>query len=335
MKRWIIGFLGISLGLAACSAPSTDPEAQVNVYSARHYDVDQAILAEFEATTGITVNLIEGTAAELLVRLEREAEDAIADVFITVGAESLSQALSREVLAPLPDLDGLEMIPDSLQGDRWVALTQRARVIVYDKTVTTPTITTYQELADPIYARQILVRSSTSSYNLALVSDLIQRHGVASTATWAQGVVDNLARVPTGNDRDQAKAVVAGLGTYAILNTYYLALLAQSSDPAEVAVAEKLGVIFPRDTHVNLSWVGLVKGAKNPVAAQTLIEYLLSPDIQTRYTTQNGEYPVRSDVEPSDFLKGLGELTPYAADYERLGDKTLEALALFDAVRWP
>lgn len=323
------------MALGACAAPQKEPEAQVNVYSARHYDVDQAVLADFEEATGIKVNLIEGTAAELLVRLEREAEDAVADVFITVGAESLSQALSSDVLAQLPQLSGLEFVSDTLKGTRWVAITQRARVIVYDKTVTTPTLSTYAELADPIYKNQILVRSSTSSYNLALMSDLIQRNGVAATATWAQGFVDNFARVPTGNDRDQAKAMVAGLGTYAIMNTYYLALLANSSDPAEVAVAEKLGVIFPQDTHVNLSWAGIVKGAKNPVAAQTLVEYLLSADVQTRYTTLNGEYPVRSDVEPSDFLRALGDLIAYPADYERLGDKSLEALALFDAVRWP
>ncbi len=335
MTRFLIGVMGLGLILSACAAPQYDPETQVNVYSARHYDVDQAILADFDETTGINVNLIEGTAAELLVRLEREVDDPVADVFITVGAESLSQALSSEVLAELPELEGLEFVPETLKGDHWVALTQRARVIVYDKTVTTPTLSTYTELADPMYKNQILVRSSTSSYNLALVSDLIQRNGLSLTATWAKGLVANFARIPTGNDRDQAKAVVAGLGQYAIMNTYYLSLLANSSDPAEVAVSEKLGVIFPQGTHVNLSWAGIVKRAKNPEAAKTLVEYLLSTDIQTRYTTLNGEYPVRSDVEPSDFLKALGTFTAYPVGYERLGDKTLEALALFDAVRWP
>ena len=335
MKRFLIVSIGLSIAFSACAAPQNDPETQVNVYSARHYDVDQAILEDFEASTGIQVNLIEGTAAELLMRLEREADDPIADVFITVGAESLSQALSSEVLADLPDLEGAESVPQPLKGGKWIAITQRARVIVFDKTVTTPTLSTYAELSDPNYKNQILVRSSTSSYNLAMVSDLIQRHGLSLTATWAQGLVNNFARMPSGNDRDQAKAVVAGLGTYAIMNTYYLALLANSSDPAEVAVAEKLGVIFPQDTHVNLSWAGIVNGAKNPLAAQALVEYLLSTDIQTRYTTLNGEYPVRSDVEASEFLVALGSFTAYPADYERLGDKTLEALALFDAVRWP
>ena len=102
MKRWMIGFLGLSVVLGGCAAPKPSPEAQVNVYSARHYDVDQAILADFEAETGIQVNLIEGTASELLVRLQREKDDPVADVFITVGAESLSQALQEGVLADLP-----------------------------------------------------------------------------------------------------------------------------------------------------------------------------------------------------------------------------------------
>lgn len=335
VKRWMIVWMCLGVLISGCSAQSGTPETQVNVYSARHYDVDQAILADFEAETGIKINLIEGKADELLVRLQREAEDPVADVFITVGAESLSSALASGVLAPLPKLDGLDQVAASLKGERWVGITQRARVIVYDKTTTTPTLSTYAELADPAYRNQILVRSSTSSYNLALVSDLIQRQGVSQTASWAQGLVDNFARVPTGNDRDQAKALVAGLGTYAIMNTYYLALLANSADAAERAVAEKLAVIFPQDMHVNLSWAGLITNAKNPNAAQALVEYLLSAEVQTRYTQENGEYPVSGDVEPSDFLKALGNLPAYAADYERLGDKTLEALALFDAVRWP
>jgi iron(III) transport system substrate-binding protein len=323
------------LFVGGCSAQRATPEAQVNVYSARHYDVDQSVLADFEAETGIKVNLIEGKADELLVRLQRETEDPVADVFITVGAESLSAALAANVLAMLPTLIGGDQIDASLKGERWVGLTQRARVIVYDKTVTTPTLSSYLELADPAYRKQVLVRSSSSSYNLAWVSDLILRQGVSRSASWAQGLVDNFARIPTGNDRDQAKAVVAGLGTYAIMNTYYLALLANSADPAERNVASKLAVIFPQDTHVNLSWVGIVQNAKNPNAAQALVEYLLSADVQTRYTQENGEYPVRNDVEPSAFLKALGDLPATATDYERLGEKTLEALALFDAVRWP
>jgi iron(III) transport system substrate-binding protein len=335
VKRWIIGWFGFSLILGGCFASPNTPEAVVNVYSARHYDVDQAILSDFEKATGIAVNLIEGTAAELLVRLDREKADPIADVFITVGAESLSQAFALEVLADLPQLEGLKAVASSLKGDQWVAITQRARVIVYDKTLTNPTLMTYAELAEPQYKNQILVRSSTSSYNLALISDLILRQGVSLTAAWAQGVVSNFARIPSGNDRDQAKAVVAGIGTYAILNTYYLALLANSTDPLDVEVASKLGVIFTDNPHINLSWAGIINGAKHPEAAAALVEYLLSVDIQTRYTELNGEYPVRSDVEPSAFLTSLGTLPISTTDYERLGEKTLEALTLFDAVRWP
>lgn len=48
-----------------------------------------------------------------------------------------------------------------------------------------------------------------------------------------------MARNPEGNDRDQMKAVVAGAGDVAIVNTYYLGKLLNSSDPYEVEVGQK------------------------------------------------------------------------------------------------
>ena len=42
---------------------------------------------------------------------------------------------------------------------------------------------------------------------------------------WAKGIVNNFARQPDGGDRDQAKAIAAGTGDVAIMNTYYVGLL--------------------------------------------------------------------------------------------------------------
>ena len=45
--------------------------------------------------------------------------------------------------------------------------------------------------------------------------------------------MNNFARSPQGNDRDQVKAILAGEGNLAIINTYYLGQLINSTDELE------------------------------------------------------------------------------------------------------
>jgi iron(III) transport system substrate-binding protein len=334
MKRLFI-FVAVMLMVTAGCTPKSDTVRQVNVYSARNYDVDKNMFAAFEAETGIKVNLIEGKGDELLERINREKADSVADVFLTVGAENIYFAQQNDILQDLDTSSISKLLDENLYGKNWVAITRRARVIVYDKTrISNPPIQNYEDLTDAPYNGKLLVRSATSSYNIALLAAMIQREGIEKTTVWAAGVVSNFARTPTGNDRDQAKSAVAGLGDYAIMNTYYIGTMAVSSDAEEVAVAAKLGVIYPKNTHVNISWAAIVKGSKNTSEAQQLIEYLLAPQQQTIYTQQNGEFPVRNDVAPSDLIQSWGSFDAEDIDYEQLGLYVLEAVKIFDQVKW-
>jgi iron(III) transport system substrate-binding protein len=334
MKRLFIFVAVMLLFLAGC-APKSDVSRQVNVYSARNYDVDKDMLVAFEAETGIKVNLIEGKGDELLERINREKADSVADVFMTVGAEHIYFAQQNDLLEHL-DTSGFAAFMDAqLYGQNWVAITRRARVIVYDKTrIINPTIETYEDILDAQYKGKLLVRSATSSYNIALLAAMIQREGIENATAWAQGIVNNFARTPTGNDRDQAKSAVAGIGDYAIMNTYYIGTMSASSDAEEVAVAAKLGVIYPKNTHVNISWAAIVKGSKNASEAQLLIEYLLAKQQQAIYTQKNGEFPIRNDVPASDLILSWGTFDAEVIDYEQLGATMIEAVKIFDQVKW-
>lgn len=48
--------------------------AELNIYSARHYDADFEIYKKFEAATGIKVNHTTANAAELIKRLKLEGK---------------------------------------------------------------------------------------------------------------------------------------------------------------------------------------------------------------------------------------------------------------------
>ena len=57
---------------------------EVNLYSSRHYNTDTELYEGFTKETGIQVNLVEGSADELIERIKSEGEHTKADVFMTV-----------------------------------------------------------------------------------------------------------------------------------------------------------------------------------------------------------------------------------------------------------
>src|SRR5690606_12144766 len=106
---------------------------------------------------------------------------------------------------------------------------QRARVIVHSKERVDPaTLGGYETLADPAYEGRVCVRSSGAIYNVSLLAALIARWGEDEAQAWTNGVVRNMARVPSGGDTDQIRAVMAGECDLALVNHYYLARLLAS-----------------------------------------------------------------------------------------------------------
>ncbi|TAH67260.1 MAG: extracellular solute-binding protein [Anaerolineaceae bacterium] len=344
MKKIFIAatLLGV-ITLTGCSAKSELSQADtstqgnkfVNVYSARNYDVDKDIFLEFEEETGIKVNLIEGKGDELTERMNREKGNPQADLFITVGGETIAYAKEQDLLQ-VHGIDNLDDLLDKkFYGEDWVALTKRARILVYDKTKNPDfKLQSYFDLGQERYEKSILVRSGSSSYNIALVANILQNQGAEKARDLVAGIVNNLAREPQGNDRDQAKGVIAGEGEVGIINTYYQLKMLTSADASEVEVANLIGVAFPEESHVNISWGGIVKGAKNTENAKKLLEYLLEEKQQKTYMEENGEYPINNKVVLSDLLTSLGELKQMPVDYETLGNFTTEAIMLMDELGW-
>ena len=78
-----------------------------------------------------------------------------------------------------------------------------------------------------------------------MLASFIEINGEEKAKEWAQGLVANFAHNPEGGDRDQAKAIAAGIGDVAIMNTYYFGQMFNSEDPEEVKVAENLRHILP------------------------------------------------------------------------------------------
>src|SRR5690554_4427785 len=133
--------------IAGCSTGSKSGE-EVNIYTARHYDVDDTLYAKFTEKTGIKVNVVQGSAPELIERIKREGKSTSADVFITVDGGILDSAKKAGLLQPIDSKILDEQVPTDLKDkdSEWVGLSTRARIIAYVKDRVDPSeLSTYEQ----------------------------------------------------------------------------------------------------------------------------------------------------------------------------------------------
>ena len=317
-------------------------EPVLNLYSARHYQTDEALYDNFTKQTGIRINRIEAGDEQLLERLKNEGANSPADILLIVDAARLSQAKELGLFQPVKSALLDERIPASMrdpQGD-WFGFSSRARVLVYNKAMVKPDdVASYASLADPKLKGKVCTRSGAHPYNLSLIASRIAHDGEARAEEWAKGVVANLARKPQGGDTDQIKSVAAGECAVAVSNTYYYARLLRSTKPDEREIVSRTAVSWPDQraagTHVNISGGGVLKHAPHRENAVRFLEYLASDQAQVYFADGNNEWPaVRSVKVKNPALEAMGTFKADALPIADLGRNTVAAQKLADRVGW-
>ena len=335
-------FLVLFLAMVAVSVDSPAQDKLLNLYTARHYQTDEALYANFTRQTGIRINRIEGGEDALFERIRNEGANSPADVFITVDIGRLWRAEQAGIFAKLRSSVLDSRIPSAFRDPdgQWYGFSARARVIAYNKDAVKPgAIRTYEDLADPRWKGRICVRSSSHPYNLSLTGSMIAHLGEARAQSWAAGLRSNLARDPKGGDTDQLMAVAAGECHLAVANTYYIVRLMRSSRPNEKAAAQKLGMVWPnqdgRGAHMNISGGGMLKNAPHKEAALKFLEYLASDDAQSYFADGNNEWPVVSGVKlHNPELEALGKFKQDAINVGVLGKNQPLAQRIADRAGW-
>ncbi len=326
----------IAAALVTLTQPASAEEKVLNLYSARHYQTDEALYANFTQQTGIKINRIEGKEDELLERIKNEGANSPADVFLTVDAARLAKAHELGLFAPVASKTLESRIPAHLRTEDWFSFSTRARVIVYNKgTVKAEDVQNYQDLANPKLKGKLCSRSGAHPYNLSLMASIIAHQGEAKAEELARGMVANFARAPKGGDTDQIKAVSAGECGVAISNTYYVARLMRSTKPEDQKVMEKLGVVWPNQSstgaHINVSGGGMLKTAPNKDAAVKFLEYLASDTAQRYFADGNNEWPAVESVKVANpALDSLGKFKADKLPVKNLAMYQAKAQIIFD-----
>ena len=300
-----------TLALITLAGPASAQDAVVNLYSARHYQTDEALYSNFTKATGIKVNRVDADDAGILARLKAEGTASPADVILLVDAARLWKGDSEGMFLPIKSPALEAAIPARLRaaptadGTTWFGFSTRARVIVFDKSrLKRADVSTYESLADAKNKGMVCTRSGAHPYNLSLFGAITEHLGEAKTQALLKGMVENMARAPKGGDTDQIRAVASGECGVALSNSYYVARLMRSTAPEDKAVVERIGIVFPNQaswgTHVNIAGAAVAKNAKNTANAVKFMEYLASPAAQAYFANGNNEWPVVGGLDISN-----------------------------------
>jgi iron(III) transport system substrate-binding protein len=341
-KMRVVGFVPVLLAAAFALPGSNAQDRVVNLYSARHYDTDEALYANFTRATGIKVNRIEAGDDALLERIRNEGANSPADVLLIVDAARLANAQQLGLFAPVKSSLLEERIPAEFRDPNgaWFGFSSRARVIVYDRATVRPEdVPTYASLADARNRGRVCTRPGSHPYMLSLVSAMIAHEGEEKTEQWARGVVGNFARPPRGGDTDQIRAVASGECGIALTNSYYLVRLMRSKKTEDRTVAAQVGLVWPDQqgfgTHMNISGGGLMRSAPNRENAIRFLEYLASDEAQVYFADGNNEWPVvKSAVAKNPELASLGKFKADALNVALLGKNMAAAQRIVDRVGW-
>lgn len=319
-------------------------ENVLNLYSARHYQTDELLYANFTKQTGIKINRIEADDNQLLERIKSEGKNSPADVILMVDAARLWRAQIDGLFQPVKSRVLQSRIPVNLRGkddgkgSDWYGFSTRGRIIVYNKATVKPEdVATYESLAEPRNKGKVCTRSGSHPYMLSLIGSMIERNGEKATEDWAKGVVANFARPPRGGDTDQIKGVASGECGVAVANTYYYVRLLRSTKAEDKEAMSKVGFVWPNQktsgTHINIAGAGVAKNAPHPEAAKKFLEYLASDEAQGYFANGNNEWPVViTAVAKNPALEALGKFKAENVSIAAVGKNQIAAQKILDRV---
>ncbi len=307
--------------------------ADLNIYTDRSTELLGPIVEQYEASTGIQVNVLTMKYKDMIKRLKTEGERTPVDVIFVKDMVYLNELAAEGMFQPMTTEVPKEVVAASMRHPEnlWTSIAIRPRTIVYNKNTVNPEdLSTYASLAQEKWMGKLCLRTSASSYNVALVSSFIANYGQDMAQVLLEGYMDNLATVPFRSDRAVLDAIAAGDCEVGIVNSYYLAgkIAADPTFPVGIVFAgqERGGV------HVNGTGAGISVHSAKVQEASDFIELMLSKESQKHFSGSHLDYPARTDLIPETLVKDWGVFNAETVNWSVLGQYHEAATNLVEVV---
>lgn len=345
LRKTIPLIVALTLLLSACSTQTTPQETvedenavfgSLVVYSGRSEPLIQPVLSAFEEKyPRVEILIKSGSNSQLANALIEEKANPQADVFITTEIFT-AHALSQEGIFQSYEPVGYENLPDKYkaEGASWVGLTERLRVIMYNKDLVSQEELPKSmfDLTDPKWKGQIASAGSTNASFQAQVASMIQLVGKEKTEEWIYGLLANEVTF-FGGHTDVRKAVGAGEFKLGLVNHYYYYL--------QAAEGSNVGIIYPDQglgemgIVSNATAAAIVNGTMNPTAAQAFIDFLVSAEGQKIFAEGNYEYPLLQSVALHPDITPLENITFANIEFIQIVNRFEETFDLIEKANLP
>jgi iron(III) transport system substrate-binding protein len=288
-----------------------DPGTLV-VYSGRSESLVAPIIAQFAEATGIKVDVRYGSTSEMAATLLEEGANSPADVFFAQDPGGLGAVAKADLFAPLPD-DVQSKVPERFRSrdGRWVGISGRARVVVYntDKLKPQDLPADIWDFTEPKWSSRIGWAPTNGSFQ-AMVTAMRAEWGEDKTHQWLEGIRANQPKVFEGN-APIVEAVAAGEIEVGFVNHYYLYRFLQEHGDSFEARNHFLPGGGPGSL-IMVAGAGRLASGKNEANALRFLQFLLSPVAQQYFSSQTFEYAVVEGVVTQRGLPPLADLDAIA-----------------------
>ena len=307
--------LVLALALGACGDSGSDT---ITIYSGRTENLIQPLLDDFAEASGIDVDVRYGQSADLALLIEQEGDRSPADVFISQSPGAVGFLADADLLRPIGD-DVLELVEPEFRSasGRWVAMSGRVRVIVYNRDLVDPDDlpASVFDLTAERYRGQVAVAPANGSFQ-DFITAMREIHGDDATADWLEGLVANDAETYAKNSAI-VQAVGRGDVPMGLVNHYYN-YRALTEDPGLPSV----NYFFPDGDIGSLlisTALGVLDSTDDAGLADEFVEFMLSEQAQRFFSEETLEYPIAASVAPAGELPPLSSIEVATYDFDRLG----------------
>lgn len=323
-----------ALGLAACDTTNTagkkstgsKSSKELTIYSGRKEKYMTKIVKAFEKKTGVKVTVLYGDTSALANQIIEEGRNSRADVYIAKDAGSLGFLADKGGLEKYGS-KATDRVPDTMKDEdgRWVGASARARVIMYNTDLVKgkDIPKSLEDLKDPKWKGKFGIPSSANESMVGHVSGLRILKGDKYTEQLLKDILANQPMISDSHDpiRD---AIARGEISVGLVNTYYVYNKKAEGAPVDASFMDQDGI----GTFVNVSGLGVVKGAKNRENAGKFIDFVVGDKMQEVFAGINREMPVIESV-PTKGTPALDSFKHADVKLQDLGDqidKTIEML---------
>lgn len=336
---FIIGAGILALTITACGAPtggdsgSTTATANepvtVRVLTHDSFALTEALVTDFEQTSGITVEFIAaGDAGEVVNRAVLASGNPDGDVLFGVDTTLLSRAIDAQVFdpyvadAPLdPDLvaAGEGVVTPIDDGDVCINIDDRWFA---DRGIPAPS--SLADLIEPSYADLLVVANpATSSPGLAFLLATVARFGDQWPEYW-QSLRANGVQVVNGWSEAYLGEFSAGGGE----GHRPLVVSYATSPPAEIVYASDPKPTEPSTSVMldgcfrQVEFAGVLRGSPQPQAAREVVDWLVSPQVQADIPLSMFVFPARRDTPLPDVFErfAVRPTAPLTMDAQTIAD---------------